>query len=124
MKTFLASLLLVSTLAPLVPVADAMDVCDISCIVDLDRCSYTTYGTVCYTVTADCVGVAATVYGRTYTVYQYVAGQTVTTTPVNVGPVHVSSVTVSTDPVYVGPYTVNTPPRNVSNTFCTSEFLA
>ena len=123
MKIILASLLLVSTLAPLAPTANAVDACGIECLV-VDPCFNGALASACVSATYECVTAAASVHSQTVTVYRYVPGTSFTTNPVNVGPVHVSSVTVSTDPVVVGPYTFITPGRNVSNTFCTSQLLA
>lgn len=123
MKTFLASLLLVSTLAPLAPTAQAMDACGIECIV-AHPCFNGVLASACVEVTVECVTATASVHSQTVTVYRYVAGQSVGTQPIDVGPVHISGVTVSTDPVVLGPYTFITPGRNVSNEFCTSQFLA
>lgn len=123
MRTFLASLLLVSTLAPLAPTANAVDACSIDCI-ELHPCYYATVGSVCVQATVDCITASGAVYSQTVTVYRRVPGQSFTTSPVDVGPVHVSSVTVSTDAVTVGPYSATTPGRSFSNTFCQGQVLA
>lgn len=123
MKTFLVSLLLVSTLAPLAPSATAVDACGLECLV-AHPCFNGTIVSACVEVTVECVAASATAHSQTVTVYRVIRGVSFTTQPVDAGPVHVSSVTVSTDTIVVGPYTFVTPNRNVSNTFCTSELLA
>lgn len=123
MRTFLASLLLVSTLAPLAPTANAVDACGLECI-DIHPCYYAGVASVCVQMTVDCITASGAVYSQTVTVYRQVPAQSVTTAPVDVGPVHVSSVTVSTDAVTVGPYSYTTPGRSFSNTFCQGSVLA
>jgi hypothetical protein len=123
MKTFLASLLLVSTLAPLAPTASAVDACGLECLV-AHPCLQGALASACVEVTVECVTATASVHSQTVTVYRSIAGQSVGTEPIDVGPVHISGVTVSTDPVVVGPYTFVTPGRNVSNALCTSQVLA
>lgn len=112
-----------AALAVLAATPAAMATICLDCIVAPPSCVNSVHGRVCATWVYDCLYVSGQVYAKSYVVSQTVYGMSYTTQPVNVGPVHVSSVTVSTDTVTVGPYYVNTPGRSVSNEFCTSEYV-
>lgn len=68
-----------------------------------------------------CVDLWATVYSQHVYADLRTQGESFTTKPIHVGPLHVGSTTVTLDPVHVVTIDERTPQRGFTNDFCTTQ---